>query len=179
MKFLVSAILVLGFSSVVMAIQNSNYSGQEKRAIKSLSQSDIDGYLAGKGMGLAKAAELNHFPGPKHVIELANELDLSKDQIEETKRIYEVMQTKAIKYGRVLVQNEEKLERLFVENTVTPLLLEQALNESADIKSKLRKVHLIAHLEQKNILSKHQIEMYDNLRGYSNTSQAQGHKHHH
>ena len=31
-------------------------------------------------MGLALAGELNGYPGPKHVLELAAELDLSEDQ---------------------------------------------------------------------------------------------------
>lgn len=43
----------------------SSYSGQEKRTIKSLSKDDIEQLNAGKGWGLAKAAELNGMPG-KH-----------------------------------------------------------------------------------------------------------------
>ena len=31
-------------------------------------------YLDGAGMGYARAAELNHFPGPMHVLELAREM---------------------------------------------------------------------------------------------------------
>ena len=31
-------------------------------------------------MGLAKAAELNHYPGPAHVLTLATELALTPDQ---------------------------------------------------------------------------------------------------
>jgi len=35
---------------------------QETREIKALSTEEVDGYLKGEGMGLAKAAELNGFP---------------------------------------------------------------------------------------------------------------------
>ena len=34
---------------------------------------------AGRGMGLALAAELNGYPGPSHVLELADKLKLSAE----------------------------------------------------------------------------------------------------
>ena len=45
----------------------SAYAGQQSRAIKSLSEQDVDDLLAGRGAGFAKAAELNGYPGPAHV----------------------------------------------------------------------------------------------------------------
>ena len=65
--------------------KHSTYVGQERREIKSLSSEDIEGYLTGQGMGFAKAAELNHYPGPKHVLQLAEELRLSKGEVEKTR----------------------------------------------------------------------------------------------
>ena len=56
------AFLLLGVSSLTFA--QSPYAGQESREIKSLSPAEVDGYLAGAGMGFAKAAELNGYPGP-------------------------------------------------------------------------------------------------------------------
>lgn len=38
-----------------------SYAGQEQREIKSLSAEDVQSLLTGKGMGLAKAAELNGY----------------------------------------------------------------------------------------------------------------------
>jgi len=134
MKLSLIVFLVFGFSSVTVAVQESKYSGQEQRNIKALSQSKIEGYLTGKGMGLAKSAELNHFPGPKHVMELSQELSLSKLQIEETKKIYEAMKGKAIEYGQQLIIKEEEIEGLFSKDSVTPQVLERVLNESARIK---------------------------------------------
>ena len=43
------------------------YAGQQARSIKALDDAEIDTLLNGRGMGLARAAELNHYPGPKHV----------------------------------------------------------------------------------------------------------------
>ena len=48
----------------------SKYIGQERREIKSLSNDDIKELRAGAGWGLAKAAELNGLPGPKHILEM-------------------------------------------------------------------------------------------------------------
>src|SRR5262245_46650234 len=42
----------------------SPYAGQEQRAIKALSDEEIRDLLEARGMGLAKAAELNPYPGP-------------------------------------------------------------------------------------------------------------------
>ena len=58
----------------------SPYAGEQSRSIKSLSQQDVADYMAGKGMGCAKAAELNGYPGPAHVLELADQLALTPSQ---------------------------------------------------------------------------------------------------
>lgn len=72
----------------------SPYAGQEQRAIKALSEGEIEAYLSGAGMGLAKAAELNGFPGPKHVLELEAELGLTDRQKQTTQQIYDRMHKK-------------------------------------------------------------------------------------
>ena len=84
MKNLIFGLLLSCFSFVVIASSESPYVGQEIREIKSLSQQQIVGYLDGRGLGLAKAAELNHFPGPMHVLELSDELGLTDQQIQKT-----------------------------------------------------------------------------------------------
>ena len=48
------------------------YSGQQGRMIKALSSKEVQGLLQGKGMGMAKAAELNQYPGPRHVLDSLN-----------------------------------------------------------------------------------------------------------
>ena len=71
--------------------QESPYVGLESRDIKSLSQRQIDLYLSGHGMGLALAAELNRYPGPKHVLELSDQLKLTREQKDATQAIYDSM----------------------------------------------------------------------------------------
>ena len=58
--------------------QPAPYAGQQARSIKSLSAEDVAALLKGEGMGMAKAAELNGYPGPVHVLTLADELRLTE-----------------------------------------------------------------------------------------------------
>src|SRR5208282_406614 len=46
-------------------------------------------YLNGEGIGLAKAAELNHYPGPRHVLDIADKLGLSTDQLTATRALFD------------------------------------------------------------------------------------------
>src|SRR5687767_11125254 len=66
--------LAVGSQIGIAESADSPYVGQEDRAIKALDAKDVDGLLAGSGMGYAKAAELNGYPGPMHVLELAEKL---------------------------------------------------------------------------------------------------------
>src|SRR5687768_3033731 len=115
-RFAATTLLALVVSPVPAA---SPYAGQEERDIKALSAQEVADYLTGKGMGFAKAAELNGHAGPKHVLELADELALSAEQRTRTQALFDSMQTKAIVLGRRLVDEERKLDRLFASATVT------------------------------------------------------------
>ena len=59
------------------AVAQTPYAGMQTRSIKALSDQQIADLRAGRGMGLALAAELNGYPGPSHVLELADKLDIS------------------------------------------------------------------------------------------------------
>ena len=58
----------------------SPYAGEQSRDIKALSSTETNNLLNGAGMGYAKAAELNGYPGPMHVLELARPLGLTDAQ---------------------------------------------------------------------------------------------------
>jgi hypothetical protein len=79
-KNLVFGVIMSIVAVAAAANTDSPYVGQETRDIKALSQQDIDDYLNGRGMGYAKAAELNHYPGPRHVLDLAHTLALTPEQ---------------------------------------------------------------------------------------------------
>lgn len=157
---------------------NPPYEGQEQREIKSLSPEEINGYLAGHGMGLAKAAELNHYPGPRHVLDLSKELNLSEEQLNKTKNIFDRMQEKAIRLGNLIVEKERVLDNMFSNQDINEVKLQSLISEIEKLKGGLRFVHLKAHLEIKALLNQQQIEKYNELRGYNSSIKTEMHKHH-
>lgn len=151
--------------------KKSPYAGQQTRFIKALSQQETEAILAGSGIafgGMAKAAELNGYPGPKHVLELheAGRMDLYDEQLLQIRALFEEMREKAIGVGGVIVELERELDALFVKRTVTPELLERAITQIGTQKAKLRNIHLQAHLRMMNILTPEQIHIYNVERGY-------------
>ncbi len=176
MKFTIVALTLFAAGSIVASTQ-SQYAGEESNEIKSLSTSEISGLLQGEGMGFAKAAELNQYPGPRHVLDLAQQLNLSSQQIAKTNRVFESMREKAIGLGAQLVEYERKLDALFSSSQISASTLDAMLLKIGETRSMLRGAHLHAHLEMKKILSHHQVVMYDDLRGYSGG--GDNHKHIH
>ena len=143
------------------------YAGQERREIKALSAAEVEAYLSGQGMGLAKVAELNHYPGPRHVLELAAPLRLSEQQRAETQRAFAEMRGEALRLGRLIVDRERELDDSFARNEIDAARLQTLGRGIALLQGSLRVAHLRAHLEMKRILSPEQIERYDHLRGYT------------
>jgi len=117
-------------------------------------------------LGYAKAAELNHYPGPRHVLDLAAELELTPEQIGRSKAIFESMQAQAAALGRQFVEQEQALDRAFADGSIDTELLRALVSDLGDLQARIRYTHLVAHLEQKAVLTHHQVQLYDRLRGY-------------
>jgi len=152
------------------------YAGQQTRQIKALSDDDIAALLKGEGMGFAKAAELNGYPGPKHVLDLAGQLKLTETQRQQIQAIFDKMSAAAKPLGAQLVERERILDRLFQKGEITPDKLAQETAGIAELQGRLRDVHLSAHLETKALLSADQIARYQHLRGYGDPEAM--HHHH-
>lgn len=171
-------LFVLGiFITSVALAQKSPYVGMESREIKSLSAEEIEGYLDGHGMGMALPAELNNYPGPKHVLDLKDSLKISPDQENQIQLIFNEMHEEAVKLGRVIVEKERNLDRLFASGQITDNSLATMISEIGDLKGKLRFTHLNAHLKTVGILEPFQIERYNQLRGYGADSMNHQHQH--
>ena len=149
-----------------IAQTTSPYAGQEQRAIKALSDEEIRDLLEARGMGLAKAAELNSYPGPLHVLQLANELGLSDAQRKATDSLYANMRQQALSIGRQIVEAERTLDRAFANGAIEPATLRSQVHAIATLQGELRAVHLEAHIAQHALLTPEQIARYDALRGY-------------
>ena len=144
----------------------SKYVGEEEREIKSLSATDIEELQNGRGWGLAKAAELNGIPGPVHLLEIKEEIDLSDEQILVIEDIYVKMKNEAVPLGLELIELERELNNHFANRTITNELLHQILQKIAQVHGQLRYVHLSTHLKTPKILKSEQNNLYKKLRGY-------------
>lgn len=151
----------------------SPYAGQQQQEISALSPAEVADLRAGRGMGLARPAELNGYPGPLHVLELAAALELSAEQRARTEALYARMQAAARDAGARWIEAERDLDALFRTRQVTPESLRAALDRVGAQQARVRDVHLQAHLEQTALLTPAQIERYVQLRGYGG-----GHRHH-
>jgi hypothetical protein len=170
------AIAVLALPGIGYAA--SPYVSEQSRSIKALSQQEMADYAGGKGMGFAKAAELNGYPGPAHVLDLADALMLSPPQRERTAALFHRMQTRATELGARLLDEERSLDGLFASKSISRNALAKTLRSIASLQSEIRETHLRAHLEQAEILSGAQAMKYWHLRGYAeNDSPSPHHKH--
>lgn len=158
---------LIGSTPLVVNADPSPYAGMEHTDIKALSADERATLLDGKGMGFAKAAELNGYPGPSHVLALSAELGLSAQQIERTRALFERMQKDARAEGAALIEAERVLDRLYASGMATVANVDGQLARIEATRAHLRGVHLHAHLEQTRLLNAAQIARYSELRGYS------------
>ncbi len=144
----------------------SPYAGLQDRAIKSLSDSDIDELRRGGGWGLALAAELNGAPGPAHLLELRDEIPLSAEQVAAIEAIFARMKAEAIEAGARLIAAEEALEAGFRAGGLEDARLRSLVDAAEAARAELRFVHLSRHLSTPALLTDAQIARYNMLRGY-------------
>jgi hypothetical protein len=164
---LILCLAIAGISPVIaQEHEHSPYAGHEKSEIPSLSPKELSDLRAGAGMGLARSAELNRYPGPKHVLELADSLGLSFAQEREVSTIREAMHERAVELGERIIEAERLLGMRFRHGHVDSVEVREATANIGRLQGELRYVHLVAHLETRWVLDASQIEAYDRLRGY-------------
>ncbi len=123
-------------------------------------------YLNGEGMGMAKPAELNHYPGPRHVLDIADRMKLSAEQLAATQALFSEVQQKAKALGRELIDREDELNRLFSNQSADEPAVKQLTHQIAALQGELRDVHLSAHVRERKLLTAEQVRVYDELRNY-------------
>lgn len=165
MKALVLTLLVAG-AGTAYAQHHHSYGGEHSRDIKALTAQEVEQYRAGAGMGYAKPAELNHFPGPMHVLELGDKLGLTAQQRSATQRLMDAHKTQARAIGAKLVQAERALETMFRGGPVSEAALAEAVRQAAALRGEYRLAHLETHRRMRALLTDEQVALYDRLRGY-------------
>jgi hypothetical protein len=154
-----------------------SYAGQELREIKALSADEVRALRAGEGMGLAKAAELNRYPGPRHVLDAAEALGLTAEQRAETERIYGQMHAEATALGQEILALERELDTAFAQQTIREDELARLTGALGALQGRLRASHLRAHLQALAILTAGQMERYRLVRGYAGPAGEAHHGH--
>ena len=156
----------------------SPYTGLLDNPIRGLSVEEISDLETGAGAGFARAAELNGYPGPRHILDLQDQLELSEDQLTQVKTLYEEMNGEARYLGAEVLQMESGLELAFRDQTIGEDSLALQVTALAEKYGELRALHLRTHLVAVDLLTPHQLVLYNQLRGYTESHPGdQGHEH--
>ncbi|MDP8923129.1 MAG: DUF305 domain-containing protein [Chloroflexota bacterium] len=157
-----------GADSAMAGRERSPHAGtfDPNSTIRALTPSEIADIRAGAGAGLARAAELNGYPGPRHVLDLADRLGLSEEQRLAVQGVYDRMAATAPAAGQRFLDAQARLEEDLRAGTLTTEVLPTRITEAGQLQSALQSIHLEAHLATAAILTPEQIAAYDDARGY-------------
>jgi Spy/CpxP family protein refolding chaperone len=150
--------------SKTVAQSSRPYAGMQARAIKALSAEQIADLKAGRGLSLALAAELNGYPGPRHVLELVEQLGLTDQQRADVQRLFDDMTAEVVPVGEKLIAEEAELERLFAGRVVPLSSLRAATAAIGATQAELRNA---------------QMQRYSQLRGYTDKDSGTQHRPNH
>jgi Spy/CpxP family protein refolding chaperone len=183
MRPLLSAVVMLAAGAAAALAQGqpaSPYVPLQGRELKAVSPERVAGLLEARGLGYALTAELNSYPGPMHVLELAEPLRLTPEQLQRTRAIMDAMKAEGRAIGVRIVDAETHLERMFRMGHIDSDRLRTQTTAIGALEADLRRAHLAAHLEMRALLTGEQIAAYDQLRGYgAQQSGPGGHGHGH
>lgn len=102
----------------------------------------------GRGMGAALPAELIGVPGPLHVLELQERLQVTTDQQEGLQRISAEMKASAQRLGQQVIAAEVELDQAFKSGTADEEAIVAATQRIAALNGELRAAHLVVHLKR-------------------------------
>ena len=142
--------------------------GFQRRAVKALSDAEFADLRAGRGMGIAPAAEMNGLPGRAHVIELSDKIGRSEAQLLKVRELFASMKDETVAIGMRLIAQGTVLDEQFASKTIGAESLAEATKSIGETQEALRLGHLKFHLAMADILSPAQTERYKAPRGYSN-----------
>jgi len=119
---------------------------------------------AGRGFGMAFAADQNGYPGPMHVLELKDRLKLSAEQEAKMQHLMHVMFAESKPKSTRLLEAEATLRRLFAEKTADDATVRAAVDAVERARRDVRLVHLLTHLKTRDLLTEEQRRLYHEAR---------------
>jgi hypothetical protein len=170
-------LMSIAVPAVAQDFLRSPYRASASGDVRGLTRQEVADLEAGRGMGLARAAELNGYPGPRHVLDAAQagRLPLSADQARQVQQVFDGMAARAQRLGKLVLDEERDLETAFRSSQIRPPDLEARVSRIAGLNGELRAVHLEAHLATRAILTDGQVRRYNELRGYAERPPEQRH----
>jgi Spy/CpxP family protein refolding chaperone len=132
----------------------------------------VEGYLKefdavvadGRGFGLAFAADQNGYPGPLHVLELKDRLQLTPEQEARMTALFQTMLAEARARAARLAEAEARLRGVFAAGTADAAAVRAAVAGAEAARAEVRLVHLLTHLETRDLLTEAQRRTYHHLR---------------
>jgi hypothetical protein len=170
--------LIAGLAVAQPSFAQTPYAGLQARPVKALSEQQLSDLKAGRGMGLALPAELNGYPGPSHLLELAGPIGLTDAQRKAVRDLFDAMKAETIPIGEQLIAQETALDALFATREATAERVAVLTAEIGGTQARLRAAHLRYHLSTLELLRPVQVERYAELRGYRDGGAGGEHRHH-
>ena len=130
--------------------------------------------MKGAGLGAGMIAMMNGYPGPKHVLEMGDELELTAEQRESIGTIYGNVKAKSVELGTELVEKDEALAALFTSGSVSTGDVEKLAREIGELQGRVRAEHLNAHVETFDALTPAQREQLSSMQGMHEMHQGSG-----
>jgi Spy/CpxP family protein refolding chaperone len=118
----------------------------------------------GRGFGLAFAADQNGYPGPLHVLELKDRLQLTPEQEARMTSLFQTMLAEARAKAMRLAEAEARLRQVFAAGTADAAAVRAAVAGAEAARAEVRLVHLLTHLEARDLLTETQRRTYHHLR---------------
>jgi Spy/CpxP family protein refolding chaperone len=126
---------------------------------------EFDAVVAdGRGFGLAFAADQNGYPGPLHVLELKDQLQLTAAQEARMQTLFQAMLVEARARAARLADAERRLREVFAAGGADAAAVRAAVAGAEAARAEVRLVHLLTHLETRDVLSEVQRRTYHQLR---------------
>lgn len=118
----------------------------------------------GPGM-LAHLAEKNGYPGPMHVLKMADELGLSSKQLNQLRKLRDTVYLESTQRKDKIHDLTAGLERLFAGQKANEGRVRKVVQEIGKLQGEIQMIHLTAHLKTKNVLTQEQLGKYAQMRG--------------
>jgi len=118
----------------------------------------------GRGFGLAFPADQNGYPGPLHVLELKDRLRLTPEQETRMRALFDTMLAAARSRAARLTAAEDRLRRIFADGAAEAAAVRTAVAEAEAARAEVRLVHLLTHVQTRDVLTEAQRRTYHQIR---------------